>query len=93
MLPKELPQPVKEKLGNRFIYTAKKIDDDTYIVETEMPEISINFKRIRIFNKDGMENIIGRDTKMEVTIDGEEYTMVDINPKLLLRRLVKVLEG
>jgi hypothetical protein len=93
LLPKELPQPIKERIGNTFVYSAKQMDDGRYIVETAIPWVSIEIKKIRVFNEDGSEKVVFRDIKLEVKIDDEELTLVGDNPKLLLRRLVNALEG
>jgi hypothetical protein len=93
ILPKELPEIIREKIGNTFVHSAKQMDDGTYVVETAMKGVSVDFRKIRVFDENGDEKIVIRDIKLEAEIDGERLSLVDSNPKLLLMRLVKALEG
>lgn len=88
--PKNLPEKIKEKLKNRHITLAKK-KDGKYIVETTMPEIFIDFRKILVFNENGEEKYNMYDIKLVADINGEEYKMIDDSVESLLKRLVKAL--
>jgi hypothetical protein len=88
---KDLPEKIKEKFKGRFISSARK-KDGKYIIETSMPEVYVDFRKVWIFNENGEEEYNIYDTKMEARIEGEKYIMVDDSVEKLLKRLVKALD-